>query len=559
MLIATFAIAGGIGMSLYWTQIVDGSMYAAKAEKQYEKPPMQLFDRGTIFFESKDGTRAAAASIENGYILYINPTIIGDPEEAYKALIQYLDIDKGEFLRKATKVDDPYEEISSKVDEKSADSITNLSIKGVGLIKQTWRTYPGGGLAAQSIGITGQNEEGMVVGRYGLERTYEKILARSGTAGDGNIFAELFSEIRNSVKEVPNHEGSVVTTIEPTVQKYLEQILGNVSDTWNPDEVGGIIIDPNTGEIAALASFPSFDPNDVSNISNPIIFSNPLVENAYEMGSIVKPLTIAVGLDTKSITTNFTYDDTGTIVLNGKKISNFDGRARGIIPVQEILSQSLNVGAATVALKVGKDQFATYFKELGFGKQTGIDQPSETNGLITNLESGRDIEIATAAYGQGVAVSPVSMTRSLSTLANGGYLVTPRLAKQLEYSDGTIKKIAVEKSGPIFSKDTTEAVARMLVKAYDTALHKGDLQMEHYSVAAKTGTAQIPDTEKRGYYQDRYLHSFFGYFPAYNPKYLVFLYQIHPKGAQYASETLALPFSEIAKFLIDYYNVPPDR
>ena len=314
-----------------------------------------------------------------------------------------------------------------------------------------------------------------------------------------------------------------------------------------------------------MTSLPNFNANDLSHIKNVKILSNPLVEDSYEMGSIIKPLTIATGLDTGAITDNSTYDDVGTMTLNGKKFSNYDGKARGIVPVQEILSQSLNIGAATVALKVDKNSgigtFAKYFASFGLGQKSGIDQPNESTGLISSMKSGRDIETATASYGQGIAMSPITTVRALSILANGGYLVTPHIVKEIDHVDGTTKKIAVEKSGPLLKKQTIEDVTRMLVTVVDkkmVQLHPG-IYNEHYSVAAKTGTAQIADHVNGGYYKDRYLHSFFGYFPAYNPKYLVFLYQIYPKGAQYASETLTDPFSEIQKFLVNYYNITPDR
>ncbi len=559
ILILILVGAAGLGFSLYLTQIHRGAMYTARADKQYEKPQTAVFQRGSIYFQSKDGTKAAAATVASGYVIFLNPKLITDPNAVYEALSHYVTLDKTEFMERAGKANDPYEEVAHRIEASVADSIKSLGIKGVGVSKQAWRSYPGGELAAHALGLVGENEEGKVEGRYGLERNYEKVLARREGESGVNIFAEIFGGIRDSVFGESDVPGDVITTIEPTVQKYLEKILKETSASWKPDEIGAIIMDPHTGEIVALASFPTYDPNDTSKVKNAAIFSNPLVESDYEMGSILKPLTMAVGLDTGAITPASTYDDTGTMTLNTRKISNYDGQARGVVNVQEILSQSLNVGAATVALKVGKTNFVNYFTLFGFNGKTGIDAPNEAAGLMKNLERGQEIETATAAYGQGIAISPISITRALSTLANGGYLVQPHLIKQIDHIDGTSETTSVEKGAQIIKKDTSEDVTKMLVKVVDEALLKGTLKLEHYSVAAKTGTAQIPDSVKKGYYDDRYLHSFFGYFPAYNPKYIVFMYQVHPKGAEYASETLALPFSEISKFLIDYYNIPPDR
>jgi cell division protein FtsI/penicillin-binding protein 2 len=552
----------GLGVSLYRMQIEHGTEYAAKAQKQYIKPTSTLFDRGSIAFTAKDGTHPTAATLSSHFLLYISPKLIKDPHGTYQALSQYVDLDQEQFLKKAALSNDPYEELAKKVETSVAQQISGLSLSGVGITKETIRSYPSGSLAAHVLGIVGESENtaGTVEGRYGLERAYENILSRTSSASSANIFAQLFTNIHDTVFSMDSAHGDIVTTIEPTVQAYLEKVLGKTSDQWKPDEIGGIIMDPKTGEIVAMASLPDFDPNDISKLKNVAVLSDPLVEHAYEMGSIMKPLTVGTGLDSGAITPTSTYDDTGTLTLSGKKISNFDGKARGpATPVQEILSQSLNVGAATVALKVGKDDFAKYFASFGFGSKTGIDQPNETSGLTTNLKSGRDIEIATMAYGQGIALSPVAMTRALAVLANRGKLVQPHLVREIHYIDGTKKVTAIDGGTQVLRPESAETVTKMLVKVVDEALRKGELKMEHYSVAAKTGTAQIADPATKGYYEDRYLHSFFGYFPAYEPKFIVFLYQKYPKGAQYASETLAEPFNELTKFLIDYYNVPPDR
>lgn len=179
--------------------------------------------------------------------------------------------------------------------------------------------------------------------------------------------------------------------------------------------------------------------------------------------------------------------------------------------------------------------------------------------MVNNLNAPRDVEYATASFGQGIALTPVETIRALATLANGGKLVTPHLAEKIEYDDGTIEEIAHPEPKQVLKPETSEEISRMLSIVVDDALRGGTVALPNHSIGAKTGTAQMADSEGGGYYEDRYLHSFFGYFPAYEPRFIVFMYTVEPQGVRYASETLTDPFMEIARFLINYYSIPPDR
>jgi cell division protein FtsI/penicillin-binding protein 2 len=221
--------------------------------------------------------------------------------------------------------------------------------------------------------------------------------------------------------------------------------------------------------------------------------------------------------------------------------------------MQQVLNQSLNTGVAFIVDTMGKKQFSNYFKALKLGSETGIDLPNEAYGIVGNLDSPREVEYATASFGQGIATTPIA-----ATLGNGGTLVTPHVAEKIIYQDGSEKDIRYPEGDRVFSEETSTTISRMLTTVVDDALRGGTLALPHHTIAAKTGTAQIA-APQGGYYDDRYLHSFFGYFPSYDPQFIVLLYTVEPKGVQYASETLTDPFMEIATFLINYYNVPPDR
>jgi cell division protein FtsI/penicillin-binding protein 2 len=539
-------------------QIVRGEYYRDISERQNAGEDRRIFSRGSIFFETKDHATVAAATVKEGYDLVITPKDIVDPESAYELVAPVIDMSREDFIRKASKTDDPYEEILKHIDRDSGITIAELNVAGVNLVPTAWRFYPGEESASNALGLIGYDRTNTLAGRYGLERFYENTLSRRSLDRSRNFFIEIFSGIQKTISG-DSLEGDIVTTIEPTVQRYVDDVAKKTKDRWQSDELGIIVMDPSTGEIRAMSIMPSFNPNKRDEVSDPKVFSNPLVENVYEMGSIIKPLTIASGIDSGAITAKSTYVDEGSINIDGKKISNYDGIGRGRVDIQQILSQSLNTGVAFVASKMGRDDFSRYFFNLGFGDKTGIDQPNEQTGIVENLKSGRDIEHATAAFGQGIAITPMAAVRALATIANDGVLVTPHLVSRIDSSVGISDVLEWPEGKQVFSASSTEEVTRMLVEVVDKALKGGALKNDRYTIAAKTGTAQIADREAGGYYKDRYLHSFFGYFPAYDPRFIVFLYHVYPKGAAFASETLVEPFDDITTFLLNYYQIPPDR
>jgi cell division protein FtsI/penicillin-binding protein 2 len=546
---------------LYFLQIVHGDYYKEKIVNENVRVDTPIFDRGSIYFKNKDETLFLAGGVRSGYTLSINPSLIKDKEMVYEKLSKIIELDKDSFIKKASKSDDPYEEVVNRLKDDLANKIKDLKLEGVSLVKEKWRIYPGDSLGAHVVGFVGYDSSNDIYnGRYGLERYYEDNLKRVDNFSKSNFFAELFSNAKKLTNNKDELESDIVTSIEPKVEKFLEDKLKEVSDQYGSKMTGGIIMDPYTGKIFAMALNPTFNPNKYNHEKNVSVFSNSLIEGVYEMGSIVKPITMASALDTDTVTASTTYKDEGFLKVNDRTIYNFDFKGRGVVNMQEVLNQSLNTGVATISLKMGKKKFSDYIKNFGIGEETGIDLPSEAGGKLQNLEKGGDVELANASFGQGISTSPIAMIRALSALGNGGLLPNPHVVEKLNYKIGLSKEIikTEEEMQRVIKKETSEEITRMLVNVVDKALKGGTVKMQHYSIAAKTGTAQIAETGGKGYSKDRYLHSFFGYFPAYNPKFIVFLYTIEPK-ANYASETLTDPFMDIVKFLIHYYEVPPDR
>ena len=542
---------------LYFVQIISGQQFAERADRQYIHPVGGVFDRGTIFFQSKDSTLMAAASLRLGYTVAINPKILSKPEIVYSKISKILTLDHDDFIRKATKADDSYEEIAKRIDPDQAKALSDLNISGINLYKEEWRYYPGETLAAHVLGFVGFRGEDYG-GRYGLENQYNSVLRRTNENVYVNFFAEIFSNIHKTFSDTGNAEGDIVSTIEPSVQSFLEKQVEGVNKKFNSKLTGAVVIDPKSGEIYAMSAYPTYNPNSFGSEKNVSVFTNPLVQNVYEMGSIIKPLTMAAGIDAGVVTADTTYFDKGFLTLNNKTIYNYDKKGRGLIPMQDVLDESLNTGVAFVTSKLGNKRFTDYFYKYGLDKPTGIDLPNEAHDLMDNLKSPRDIEHATASFGQGIAMTPIATVRALSVLSNGGTLITPHVVKKIDYKVGFSKDISYATGDRAISEATSHEISRMLTVVVDKALLKGSVKMDHYSIAAKTGTAQIA-IPGHGYYTDRYLHSFFGYFPSYNPRFLIFFYTVEPQGEAYASHTLTEPFINMTKFLINYYEIPPDR
>ena len=244
---------------LYVLQVLNNRLYVDKADRQYLSSGGNVFTRGSIFFENKDGSLVSAATLQSGFIIAVNPQILKDPETTYKKLNAILPVDHDVFIAKATKLKDPYEEIATQVEIEKGKKIGDLNIKGLQVLKESWRFYPGGTTAAHIIGILGYkgNE---YAGRYGLESKFNTELERKDSAYV-NFFAQIFSNLKSATTGRHEIEADIVTTIEPTVEAYLDNLLASTSAKWSAEKIGGIIMNPTTGEIYAMEEYPTFDPN----------------------------------------------------------------------------------------------------------------------------------------------------------------------------------------------------------------------------------------------------------------------------------------------------------
>jgi len=346
-------------------------------------------------------------------------------------------------------------------------------------------------------------------------------------------------------------------TIDRNIQFTAEENLKEVVEKWKAEDGTVIIMEPKTGKILALANWPNFDPNNYSEVKNIDIFLNSATQKLFEPGSVFKPITMAAGLDTDKIGPQTTYVDEGIVKIGGYTITNANNRSYGLSSMTKVLEKSINTGAVFVQRLIGPDVFREYVNKFGFSQVTGIDLESEIAGNISNLKEGSpEINFATASFGQGIAVTPIELITALGAIANEGKLMKPYIVEKIIHPDGTETTISPEIRRQVISPQTASKLTSMLVSTVRQGYDK--IKIKGYFIAGKTGTAQIPNPDRKGY-SDESTHTFVGWAPAFNPKFIILLKIDKPKGIRFASDSLAPTFAKLTQYLLNYYEIPPEE
>lgn len=551
-------IAVLIAGRLYVVQVVHGTRYSERAKQQFSAAGQSgLFDRGSIYFTTKDGTHVSAATLATGYLVAINPRLLADPTAAYDAIsaVATTTLSKSAFLAAAANKNLVYVEVAHELSTAAGQRLAAENITGVEVLPERWRWYPGGSLATKTIGVVGYGTGSTLIGQSGLEEEYDPVLERSGGDLLGNFFAMLFSGAGSTLVSAQGaREGDVVTTIEPEVESRLMDDVAAMNAKHSSHSSGGIIMDPKTGAIIALATYPTYNPNNLSNV-NPQLLENPLVSHVYEFGSIMKAVTMASGLSSGAISATSTYDDTGCFHVDGDRICNWNYHAYGVIPMKVIIMQSLNLGASWIAEQLGHTRMRDYFTKL-FGTKTGIDLPNEATALLGNLSKPQQIYYDTASFGEGVAVTPIEMIRAEAAIANGGVLVTPHVVSSIVSQSGQTKELTWASGTRVFTRQATRETASMMNDLFSQVLYNGKYNIPGIPVSMKTGTAQLP-TPTGTYYNNRFFDDEVVFFPSYNPRFIILLYTEDPKNAIYGTDTITPPMIDLIHFLINYYGITP--
>lgn len=562
-----FAVFLVLLSKLYVLQIRDYFELSAQAESIHQTTAILNPQRGLIYCQDKNKEYIPIAINKKYFSLYAVPKEIENPEEMSETLAQIIPLPLETIFEKINKPDDPYELLLKKIeDENLIAKIEEQNLKGIYFKEEHYRYYPFEFFAAQTIGFVAEKEEdGLIKGRYGLEAYYDKILTgQSGVFQGikdalGRLVRSNFSQEKKQIEGI-----SIETTIDKNIQFTTQKALEDLMNTRKASKGTIIVMEVKTGKILALANWPTFNLNNFSEASDYSLYRNYAVEERYEPGSVVKPFTMFAGIDTNKVTPDTTYIDKGYYEVGGYRIVNYEGRVYGKSTMRNVLEFSINTGAIFIAEQVGSETLRKYFTKFGLAETTGIDLPNEIVGDLSNLEypKANPSYSATASYGVGISVTPIALIRAFAIIANKGRVVTPYLIESTR--DSTGKRVTLSAAGTadssfqVVNQESAEILTSMLVGVIENGFG-GNAKIKGYSLAGKTGTAFIPLKDEIGYSEDE-IHTFVGFFPASNPEYIILVKMDRPQwGEGAASQTVTLAFKEVERFLINYYNIPPDE
>lgn len=509
-MLAFFGILALIFFRLYFLQVIDYSSFRALADNQHNIFKKLIPERGEIFLKDKDGLFPIALNRE-AKMAYAVPQEIDDPQKTSAEIADNLNLNREELLAKFSKEGDLYEVVKNRLSEVEVEKINSLNLKGIHLTDEIYRYYPSSELASQVVGFVGWEEEGLA-GKYGVEASFEKRLGGE----EGDIFQNRDSSGNwitvgeRKITEAKNGE-SLVLTLDHIVQYETEKILKSAVLQFEAESGSVIVMETMTGRILSMANYPTFNPNEYSQVENMDLYRNPAVSDAYECGSVFKPITMASALDSGRLTPETTYVDSGVVQEAGYSIRNSDLKAYGSQTMTEVLEKSLNTGAIFAEKSLGNKNFLEYLKRFGFGEGTGIELVGEGQGNISNLKNLKSsIEFFTASFGQGITVTPLQLITAYNALANGGILLKPQIVERVIYPDGSDEEILPEEVRRVISQKAALQISQML-RSVVVKGHGKRADVPGYLVAGKTGTAQVASGEKKGYADNQHIGSFAGF------------------------------------------------
>jgi stage V sporulation protein D (sporulation-specific penicillin-binding protein) len=537
-------------------QIVDHDRYAREARLIHMSEDTLLDRRGALL--DRNGYPLAAS--EDAFDVLVEHRAWENPNKAIEAaqeLSAVTAVPPEQMVQEVSASEIFETSVARNLSFEQATAARDLGLRGVRLVKSSHRVYPEGNLAAQLLGFVGRDN----VGLTGLESDLDSVLGgskgllRYERDGLGNQFALGDTQ---TTAAVPG--ANVVLTIDRYIQRLAELELKRTIDETKAGGGTIVVVQPKTGEVLAMASQPTFDVTklDLTDDSKIALYRNRAVTDMYEPGSVFKLITTAAGLDSGMVGPNTWWYDHGAITVSDWTIRNWDLSANGSMTVQQMLSRSLNTGAAWVAQQVGADRFYKYVDSFGFGKPTDVgltgDSPGRVRTPTSDPDNWRPVDMATNSFGQGISVTPLQMVMAVAAIANDGMLMKPRLVKEVAYPGGT-QPVPPEQAGQAISVESAQILQSMMGVVADGYADRY-LDVKGYNVGGKTGTADLA-TPDSGYKKDAYISSFVGIAPLEDPVLAVLVKIDEPKGVPWGTVVAAPAFSRLVQQALAYLEVPP--
>lgn len=474
--------------------------------------------------------------------LVVVPNQIKTKDDVIKDLAKILNVKEekiSEHVKKSSSVEIIHPE-GRQLSYETADKINNLNYEGVYLLKEGKRYYPYNSLLSHSIGYVGIDNQGL----SGLELKYDEYL--TGKSGAIKYFSDAKGNKLNksSTYSEPTNGLDLYLTVDFDIQSSVERELNNVMSKYNADGAWAIVMNPNNGEILAIASKPDFNPTNYKNYNIETINRNHAIWATYEPGSTFKIITLAASVEENTVDLlNDTFHDSGSVNVDGARIKCWKHGGHGTQTYIQVVQNSCNPGFVSLGNKLGKERLFKYIKNFGFGKKTNIDLNGEASGILFNIDKVGPVELATTSFGQGISVTAIQQITAVSAVINGGTLYKPYIVKRIvePNSNEIIKEFKPQKIKQVISEKTSETVRSVLetVVAYGTGRNA---YIEGYRVGGKTGTAQ--KVNNGIYMKGNYILSFIGFLPADKPQAVVYVAIDNPKGVTQYGGTVSAPIAK---------------
>ena len=606
---ASILLFAGLGARLLDLQVWRHGYYEAVADSQRRRAAELAPDRGAIYVSESRGAGDEelfpVATNQQAWIAYAVPRDMDNPEELADeiapALIAFRErqqdrtntilaetgqlrgvveeeeeqeseeeeenpeetpspeeVLRDQLFNKFNRHTDPFEPLLRPyevLDDELHAFFDEKEFTGIVLEEQQVRIYPERTLLSHVLGYVGQQEEGYV-GRYGVEGYFEPELA--GSLGFFSVERDTtgrFIGVGQRVFDPAQDGNDVVLTINRVVQSFIEEELKAGVEKFAAERGSVIVMNPQTGAILGMATYPTFDPNQYYAINDARVQLNPTVSEIFEPGSILKPVVMAAAVAEGLVEPNTTMVDNGPVRVAEYTIDTFDGKHHGVQTMTQLLEQSNNIGMVWLGQQLGAETMFDYFRRFGLGEKTGVELEGETPTTLPPPSAWNITTVAPTSFGQGIAVTPLQALNSVNVLANGGKLLQPRIVDRIVSSDGTEQVSAPTEVRQVIEPHTAEQLSAMMVSVLENGVATL-ARVPGYYLAGKTGTAQVPD-ERGRYSPDRKIISFVGFGPLEDPQFSILVKLDNPAGLSFASGTAAPMFRNIAEKLLHYYQIPP--